>query len=202
MDWIKGLLDINKIPTRIIILIWIISALILFIPNDLLNQLSLKEFKISFGKYIGIIFISSLAFIIIIFITWVSNRISNQRLEIKYKKIIKDSVNSLDMHERAVLREYYIQGQNTLKIPLDNPTVSGLINKRILYQVGQYGKMSLVGMLFNFSITEIARELLTPEILELPVSEPTEKELNKLRNERPKWMLKIESDKRLFEGIY
>jgi len=198
MDWIKSLFDINKIPPRIIILVGVISALLLFIPNDLLNQLSLKEFKIYFSKYIGIIFISSLAFIIIIVITWIIDYINDQRLQIKLKKLIKDSINSLDPQEKTVLREFYIQHQNTLKMPLDNSTVSGLINKRIIYQVGQYGKTSLIGMLFNFSITETARELLTYEILELPINKPTENEITKLRNKRPKWMLEIESNKSNF----
>ena len=133
--------------------------------------------------------------------TWIINSINNERLKRKYKKVIIESVNTLDPHEKAVLREFYIQGQDTLKIPMDNPTVSGLINKRILCQVGQYGQMSLVGMLFNFSITKVARENLTPEILELPIGESLEQDIQRIRSARPRWMIKIEKNRRLFEGF-
>lgn len=201
MEWLKSLADINKIPTRIILLVWIISALLLFISDEQMTQFALQEFKKDYGKYFGIAFVTSSAFIILIFATWIINSINNERLKRKCKKVIIESVNTLDPHEKAVLREFYIQGQDTLKIPMDNPTVSGLINKRILYQVGQYGQMSLVGMLFNFSIAKVARENLTPEILELPIGEPSEQDIQRIRNGRPSWMLKIEENRRLFEGI-
>lgn len=201
MEWLRSLVDINKIPTRIILLVWIISALLLFIPDEQMTQFALQEFKNDYGKYFGIAFIASSAFIILIVATWIINSINNERLKRKFKKVIIESVNTLDPHEKAVLREFYIQGQDTLKIPMDNPTVSGLINKRILYQVGQYGQMSLVGMLFNFSITKVARENLTPAILELPIGEPSEQDIQEIRNARPRWMLKIEENRRLFEGI-
>jgi hypothetical protein len=166
-----------------------------------MSQFALQEFKNDYGKYFGIASIASSAFVILIVATWIINSINNERLKRKYKKVIIQSVNILDPHEKAVLGEFYTQGQDTLKIPMDNPTVSGLINKRILYRVGQYCQMSLVGMLFNFSITKVARENLTPEILELPIGEPSEQEIQIIRNARPGWVLKIEENRRLFEGI-
>jgi hypothetical protein len=201
MEWLKGLIDINKIPTRIILLIWIISALLLFIPEEQITQFALQEFKKDYGKYFGIAFIGSSAFLILIVATWIINSINKERLKRKYKKIIIESVTTLDPYEKAVLREFYIQGQDTLKIPIDNPTVSGLINKRILNQVGQFGQMSLVGMLFNFSITKVARENITFQILDIPLGEPSEQDIQRIRDARPRWMLKIEKNRRLFEGI-
>lgn len=98
-----------------------------------------------------------------------------------------NAIKNLDQHEKAVLREYYIQGKSTLKIPMDNPTVSGLIDKQILYLVGQYGEKSSEGMLFNFAINEKAREYLTYQILELPTGESSERDFERIRVSRPQW---------------
>lgn len=59
---------------------------------------------------------------------------------------------NLDDKEIAVLREFFIQGQNTLQLPVGHPVVAGLIEKGILEQVGMIGENSLVGPLFSLSI--------------------------------------------------
>lgn len=196
MEWFSKLLDIKKIPTRYILLAWIISFLLLFFPNEIMTRINLIEFQKDFGKYFGIVFITATGLLIMLGFNWIFEKVNEQRSKTKYKKLITESISSLDPHEKAVLREYFLQEKNTLKIPIDNPTISGLITKRILYPVSQHGEMSLVGMLFNCSITETARENFTFEILELPVGEPTEKEIEKLRESRPLWMIKLESKQR------
>lgn len=193
MEWLAKYIDIKKIPTNIIVLLWVISFLLLYLPSEMLAKLSLTEFKADYGKYFGIIFLITSGLLLMFFFTWIFNKINGNRLNNKYKANIKAAMNDLDLHEKAVLREFYIQGVNTLKVPIDNPVVSGLIAKRILYQVGQYGKMSSVGMLFSHSISKIAIDLITMELLDLPEGEPTEAEIEKIKEQRPQWVLKLES---------
>lgn len=38
----------------------------------------------------------------------------------------------------------------------------------------QHGEMSIVGMLLNYKLSDTARVYLTPQLLELSTSEPTE----------------------------
>lgn len=202
MEWISKLLDINKLPTRIILLIWFISAVLLYIPESIIKNLDLVDFKADYGKYFGIAFLTSSCLLMITVGTWVIKKIHIRRLNVKYKNVILESVNNLDTHEIAILREFYIQGRNTLKIPMDNPTVSGLVNKGILHRVGQYGEMSVVGMLFNHAISKIARDNLTSEILELPNGEPSINDIERIQNQRPSWMLTLESKQKLIDGLY
>jgi hypothetical protein len=54
---------------------------------------------------------------------------------------------------------------------------------------------------FNFSITKVARENITFQILDIPLGEPSEQDIQRIRDARPRWMLKIEKNRRLFEGI-
>ncbi len=201
MDWITKLLDVKKIPTNWIFIIWVILLLLLFLPEEFIGKLELTEFKKDYGKFFGIIFLASSGLLIVFCASWIYKKINSRSLKKKYKALIIESVLNLDSHEKAVLREFYIQGKNTIKIPMDNPTVSGLINKRIIYQVGRYGEMSSVGMLFNYAISETARKQLTLEIVELPSGEPTQQEIERIRNSRPRWMIKLESNRRIFESL-
>jgi len=193
MEWISKLLDIKKVPTKIVFLFWFVSLLLLYLPSQTLQQLGLVEFKQEYGKYFGIVFLVTTSFLLIIIFTWLYKKIDDKIFINKYKKIIKDAINNLDIHEKAVLREFYIQGVNTLKVPIDNPTVSGLIDKRVLYQVGDYGQISLVGMLFSYAITETAKKHITNELLDLPRSKPTEEELNRIRDTRPEWIKQLQA---------
>jgi hypothetical protein len=193
MDWLSKLLGLKKIPTNFIILLWIFTGLLLYISPEVKKRFGLEEFYKDFGKYFGIVFLLSTATLIMLIITWIYQKINDKRLDIKYKSIIRDSIKNLDYHEKAVLREFYIQGKNTLKIPMDEPTVSGLISKRILLRVGNLGEMSIVGMLFSHSISKTARENLSNETLELPTGEPSDFEIRKIKESRPQWMIRLES---------
>ncbi len=174
----------------------------MFLPETMMIKLNLIVFKADYGKYFGISFIGSSGLLILMLGKWIINKVNSKISNAKYRKIILESVQNLDNHEKAVLREFYIQDKNTLKIPMDNPTVSGLVNKHILYLVGQYGEMSVVGMLFNYSISNVARENLTYELLELPIGEPSKQEIEQIRINRPSWMLKLESKQRIFDSLY
>ncbi|HDU8645074.1 TPA: superinfection exclusion B family protein [Morganella morganii subsp. morganii] len=65
-------------------------------------------------------------------------------------------IKSLDNDEKIVLREFYIQNKNTIEIMIDNPTVLGLISKKIIRQVGNqgYSDMFTIGRVAYFSVDE------------------------------------------------
>ena len=199
MDWISKLFDLKKIPTKFIFLVWFISLFLIKLPKETIEKFGITEFQKDFGKYFGIALIVSSGLLVMIFFTWIYDKLNEKRLTAKYKSQIKNSILDLDFHEKSILREFYIQGKNTLKIPIDEPTISGLLNKRILYSVGNYGEMSIVGMLFNCSISKIARENLNNNVLELPNGEPSKSDIQRIKNSRPNWVLKLESRRSLLD---
>ena len=101
------------------------------------------------------------------------------------KSIIKD-ITRLDFHEKALLREFYINGKNTLQLPINNDTVVGLTNKRIIYQASSTGFTYIHGAYFPYSITEVAQKDLTFKMLDLPEN-PTEEDKRRIIEERPNW---------------
>lgn len=184
--FLEKLFDLKKIPTKFIFVLWLSSALILFVPQTILSKLNLKEFLSEYGKFIGITFLISSAFLVVTIITYFSNKISRRKIINQTKSTILKEINQLGFHEKALLREFYINGKDALQLPFDNDTVVALVNKHILYQASSTGFTYLHGVYFTYAITEFAKENLTLEAIDLP-SNPTEEDKNRILNERPVW---------------
>lgn len=118
--------------------------------------------------------------------TYVSKKIQYRKYRKSIRKTILKNINFLDNHEKALLREFYINGKHTLQLPLDNETVVGLLNKHIIFQASSTGFSNIYGICFPYSITDIAKENLTNSIIDLP-SNPTEQDRIRIINERPYW---------------
>jgi len=162
------------------------SALILFVPERTLARLNLKEFLNDYGKFIGITFLISSAFLLVTLFSYLSRQVTIWRATNKTKRNILNEINNLGFHEKAVLREFSLNGKDILQLPLDNDTVVGLQNKRIIYQVSNTGFTYAYGVYFTYAITEFAKKNLTPEMIDLPTN-PDEQEIERLKDERPTW---------------
>ncbi|WP_255157368.1 super-infection exclusion protein B [Ferruginibacter sp. HRS2-29] len=112
--------------------------------------------------------------------------ISRKRLTKRIRNSILKDIKYLDVHEKALLREFYINNKQTLQMPLDNETVVGLINKHIIYQAPSTGFTYLHGVYFPYSMTEIALDNLTLDQIDLPQN-PTEEDKHRIISLRPNW---------------
>lgn len=96
----------------------------------------------------------------------------------------KEKLKALDNDEKAVLREFYILGKNTIPIVIDDPTVIGLINKGVIRQVGNQGYQTnfTIGIVAFFRADDITieyfKEFNFPELHLYP---------------RPKWVRNIQA---------
>ena len=123
----EKLFDINRIPTKFIFVLWVSSGIIIFVPQDFLLKLNLTDFNKEYGKYLGITFIISTALLVVTIFTTILQSINKKR---NYKKIeegILRELETLTIHEKALLSEFYIQNKSTLQLPFDNDTVAGLL---------------------------------------------------------------------------
>jgi hypothetical protein len=84
------------------------------------------------------------------------------------KRRIIAGVRNLDSQEKAVLREFAIFDQNTLELPVEDPTVSGLIRKDILQPTREKGEYSVSGLVLPVTINPLARRRITPRAVDLP----------------------------------
>jgi hypothetical protein len=186
-NFLDKLFNLTKIPTQLVFVLWLSASLVLFVPERFLIRLNLNDFLEDYGKYLGIIFIICSAFLLVALINNIKNAIDRHRIITDAKHIILQSVICFNVHEKALLREFFIQNKDTLQLPFDNDTVVGLVNKHILYQASDIGFTYTYGPRFPYSITKFARKKLTNEMIDLPRN-PTEEDKRMLIKNRPSWV--------------
>jgi hypothetical protein len=194
---LEKLFDIKKIPTKFIFVICLSSGLILFVPNNFLTKLNLTDFLKDYGKYIGIIFLISSAFLIVTLLNYIGSLIKRIQMTKRIANSIVNDIKCLNINEKALLREFYINDKQTLQMPLDNDTVVGLINKHIIYQASSTGFTYSHGAYFPYSMTDIALKNLTPEMIDIP-KKLTEDAKRRISSQRPTWAI----EKNRFENLF
>ncbi|ENA1815789.1 superinfection exclusion B family protein, partial [Flavobacterium psychrophilum] len=127
MENFKALFDLTKLPAKFFFLFSVLSGFILFADQQLLKKIHLEKMNESYGWIIGLVFISASGLIIVNFTIWLFNKINYKIKFFKIKKEFMESLRTLDFHEKAVIREFLINQKTSLDVPIDNPTISGLI---------------------------------------------------------------------------
>jgi hypothetical protein len=191
-EWIPKILEFLKLPTKLIASLCLVSGLLVLLPVEYLKKLHLENIETQYGTIIGITFLISSALLILELIIWVGNKIRIAWLRSKLSKTALKALNQLDSKEISVLREFYIQEQSTLLLPMNHPVVAGLIEKGILEQVGSLGENSLVGVLISLTIAPDVKPHITYDLLNLPNREPTEQEIQWVRSNRPEFMAELD----------
>jgi hypothetical protein len=109
---------------------------------------------------------------------------------------IRNSVNALDNHEKAVLREFFIQKRNAIMVPEDNTAVVGLLRKGIIHIIGEGKYLLGVGWVCPVSLSLTAEAIIkssSPQVLGFPPSVPMPEQLREIQRGRPGFALDIES---------
>lgn len=182
----KSFFDFTKLPTKIFVVTALGSATFLFMPDDFTKNLHFDKF-IEYSGYVGIVFVFSTIFILVNFIIWLYQKIEYKINVKKVKEVLKKELLNLDHREKAVLREFAIQAQNSIKMPYDDTIVSGLIDKGILKYNMQLGNSFVVnGNNVSLSLSKYIQEVITPEHLGLSIN-MTEDEKEYIQQLRPEW---------------
>jgi hypothetical protein len=187
MDFFKSFFDFTKLPTKIFVVASLASVIFLFASENFIKTLHLNKFE-AYAGYVGIAFVFSTILVTINFTIWVYEKIDYKFRVKKVKKEFKLALESLDPKEKAVLREFAIQGQNSVKMPFDDTVVSGLIDKGILKFNKQLGNSFIAnGSMVSLSMSKYIDEIITPEHLGLSKT-MTEDEKENIHQSRPKWI--------------
>jgi len=198
MELLAKIIEAAKLPTKFICGIFLVAMALLCLPKELLETLYLKEFIDKYGLYIAITALGSGSLLLIEILICIWKTAKTKIIHHKIKKAAFERLQKLDSSEKSVLREFFIQGQNTIKLPMDHPVVAGLLDSGILSMVGSHGRMSMAGMLFSMQISEYMRKHLTYELVDLPHGQPTQTEIEFLKNSRPSFMSSIQREESIF----
>lgn len=168
MEWLSKISDLVKLPTKYYAILAMTTGAVLFLPTTLLKRLNLDAIPAPYGTVIGIVFIVTSVFVLVNSASWC---VAWYRWRVRAGERIRrvqDKMLSLDGAERSVLREFFVYGQTTIRLPLVNPVVAGLVAEGVLRQVGQFGRVSLHGPLFSFRLSDEASIIMDVDVLGFP----------------------------------
>ena len=156
--------------------------------------------------YIAIVFIASISFIIINLLWATAKRIrlsvelkrQNEKLNVMNQAIAARIQTRLNPHEKAVLREFYIQSKNTIQLAMDDSVVAGLINDGIIQMVGSFAQPTIYGLMAAFSLSVAAARAITPQSVDFPLGEPSQTEIDRIVQARPAFVRRLQRLHELF----
>jgi Super-infection exclusion protein B len=185
MEPLSALFDISKLPTKVVAMVALVSTFILFAPNEWLIRLSLDSVRTSQGLLLGLAFVMSVALLGLNTGIWTMSALQRWNQRRIWLAALQTVIGQFDHAEKAVLREYYLQARDTLSMPVDDPTVAGLLAKRVLRYVARQGAVGAFGKMFPLAIAVEVRRLLSPQSLELPEGTPSPEEFRQIALARP-----------------
>jgi hypothetical protein len=190
LEHLKNLFDLTKLPAKFFFLFAVISGFILFANESILQKIHLDKLNDSYGWIVGLIFIASFGLVIVNFTIWFFKYVQTKIKIGKLKKGFKERLKNLDLHEQSVLREFLLNQQTSIEMPIDDPVISGLLKKRILVINKQFGNgFMMTGSYTSVSINEYAEKYL--DLKDVGLSEnPSEDEVLEIKQNRPKWVNK------------
>lgn len=199
MSWISSLFEAHKLPTKALLWILVFSGFLCLSPDSLLDRLGMAGLVNTYRGYISAIFIASGCILILNLIMGTAGAAQSKVDHIRWRRGLLKAVSELDHSEMAILREFYIQAKNTIQLPFNDASVVGLRRKGIVNPVSNLGEYSYAGMLLPFVMAIETMEILRPEMIGLPPGEPTEEEIEWIRNSRPDFVRAIQRRKSILD---
>jgi len=185
---IKAIFDLKKLPTKFFLVFSIVSGFILFSDEDLLKKLNLAKIDENYGTFIGLVFLLSSGLVIVNLIIWINKKLYFEYRFSKSKGELAKSLKMLDPHEKSVIREFSIRQQSSVSMPIDDPVITGLIDKGILKFNKQFGDSMITSMgKAPVSLGKYAEKLIRLEDIDLK-NDLSESEKEEILNKRPHWV--------------
>ncbi|MGI2258903.1 superinfection exclusion B family protein [Shewanella sp. GXUN23E] len=181
---------VNARKLTMSLMIWLVVCCVtlLFLPQKTLMLIGLQGFVAANNHFIGLGMIIGVAYF--------ASRLLGILLDegIRYlsdKRLIENiehKINLLDLSERALLREFFLQGATILTLPQNETPVKSLLNSGILECLGNEKHYAIHGPTADYKISMKARVYLNRQILRLPLGQPTAEEMQALLKTRPSFI--------------
>lgn len=201
-EFLSKLFDIGKLPSKVVALISLVSATVLFSPAILHEKLHTKELVDRYGLFVGLAFIASAALLGLNIFIWLYGHMARRWRRLRWRRDLAKAISRLDHAEISVLREFFIQAKQTLMLPVDEPTVAGLLRKGMLHSVSAVGQRSIAGMLFPVAISSDLQDVLTSAHVGLPSGQMSPADIERVRSERPVFMQEVARIEERRSGLY
>ena len=127
-----NIIEFLTLSNKILAAIMLATGLIMFLPDVLINKLSLDTFKMNYGFIVGVAFLISFSILFIELLikgyTWGSNKLVDKRV----KKNSEKALIALDIYQKAIVYSLYVKENHTLELPISDGITKYLEYKMII----------------------------------------------------------------------
>ncbi|MBY5993621.1 superinfection exclusion B family protein [Ferrimonas balearica] len=177
----------GPLMTRLALWALVASLALLFLPLSALQSLFLKEWVAQNGFLLGLVTVLSASYLLAGALRiWLGNLHHRQQAQ-QRRQSIEAKLSVLDGVERAVLREFFLQGKSVIPMPLNHPAVEELKGCGVLVQLGAPEHYAIEGPVGQMKIAAEARAKLSRQALRLPEGNLSEQQRAALLAARPEF---------------
>lgn len=145
-SFIKEISKLLKAPYILFALLFA-SGLILFLPDNVIKKMYMFDFRDKFGFIIGIIFVLSLVFLILLSVKYIYDKYSNKKFTENVTKYLIE-MNNNDKIE--IIKQMLAEDDHTLELPTNNGIVIELQQLSIITPAGTYHCVDLNNPIIPF----------------------------------------------------
>ncbi|ACJ31154.1 Conserved hypothetical protein [Shewanella piezotolerans WP3] len=180
--------SIKKLIFNAMLWLSLACTALLFSPVNFLASINLAEFSEQYANLIGLGLIISAAYLLTQILNYFLDEAIGYLSDKRSVEVIEEKVKLLDPTERALLREFFLQGETILTLPEAEQAVKSLSKTGILEHLGNQKHYAIQGSTADFKISMRAREYLNRQVLRFPVGEPSPEEMKNLIKARPQFI--------------
>lgn len=169
--------------------LWTLLACLalLWLPLSSLQSLYLKDWVSNNGFTLGLGVVLSATYLLAWALRIGFGELLGRQQMVQRRQQITDKLTVLDSSERAVLREFFLQGKSLVSMPLNHPAVEELKQTGVLEQVGGVEHYAIEGPVATMKIAAVARSQLNRQRLSIPEGSPSETQRAALLAARPEF---------------
>lgn len=159
-----NLVELLKLPNKILFPISLASGSILFLPDKILEKMYLMSFRDKWGFIIGICFLISTSILLISILLSLWNIINSKIKDRKFKKNTSKAVRMLDDYKKTIVYGLYLQANNTSILPINDGAVIFLENMFFIQKATtQYAQYDLTNPVFPYFLQPWVKEKLNED---------------------------------------
>lgn len=134
MDWIAKLINILKIPLRILLpAACIFSGFLLFSNDEFLGKMNLLSWSNENGFIFGLLFLISLSFILVYLFAFIINQSKYIWAKVTLDRSNIKKIIELNITEQTILAQLYNAPAYTAQYDYNQPIIKGLVSRNYLY---------------------------------------------------------------------
>jgi len=158
---LKDLFEIKKLPSVIFLVVAVVGGFLFYGGDYVLIKANPKT---TVGFYTYLAWLVSCGLLVTNIIKFIITQIKKFFITREIKKEYRETLQSLAPYEISVIREFFLQRRHALDFPYDNPVITGLVSKSVIFITSTLGSSSFIvnGGKTTFTMNKYMREIIEP----------------------------------------